>query len=136
MGAVVLDMEGNLAVAVSTGGRSGKLPGRIGDSPCIGTGSYANRYAAVCGTGSGEHFVNAAACAQVCFMVEYGGMSLNDAVRKVVYEKMEKGSGGIIAVSCDGDIAMECNSAGMYRGFADSSGNRDIFFLNKDSEKS
>ncbi|GMH33448.1 hypothetical protein BSKO_01282 [Bryopsis sp. KO-2023] len=126
VGAVARDSDGNLAVAVSTGGMTNKLPGRIGDSPSIGTGCFATPFAAVCGTGTGEAFANQASAAQVCFAMEYGGLSLQDAVLKVLHEKMDKEAGGIIAVDADGEIAMEISSTGMFRAAQDSNGNYEM----------
>lgn len=86
-----MDQDGKLAVAISTGGRTNKLPGRIGDTPTVGTGFYANKVAAVSGTGDGEIFLKNCTCARVCFMMEYGGLTLQEAVNKTIFEDMKKG---------------------------------------------
>ncbi|CAD7698821.1 unnamed protein product [Ostreobium quekettii] len=126
VGAVVRDGEGRVAAAVSTGGRSNKMAGRVGDSACVGAGVYAGPLAAVCGTGVGEAFVRHSACAQVGFAMQYGKLSLQEAVRKVVYEEMDEGDGGIIAVGADGSMSVEFNSLGMFWGKQHSEGGREF----------
>jgi L-asparaginase / beta-aspartyl-peptidase len=127
VGAVALDVHGNLAAATSTGGRSGKMPGRIGDSPIHGAGNYAsNASCAVSGTGVGEQFIRHAVARDVAALMEYRGLSLEEAARIVVFEKLREGDGGLIAVSKDGEIAMPFNTPGMFRGAADWTGRFDV----------
>jgi L-asparaginase / beta-aspartyl-peptidase len=124
VGAVALDQGGNLAAATSTGGNTNKRPGRIGDSPIIGAGTYANnKTCAVSATGDGEFFMRAVAAHDVSALVEYGGMTLSEAARTVI-EKVGAlgGTGGLIAVDRDGNIALPFNTTGMYRGFIDVDG--------------
>lgn len=118
VGAVALDAHGNLAAATSTGGMVLKRWGRIGDSPVIGAGTYAdNRAAAVSATGYGEMFLRAVAAHDVCARVRYLGQDLTTASREVLAEVARLGgSGGLIAVTPQGEVAMEFNSDGMYRG--------------------
>ncbi|MCM2251551.1 MAG: isoaspartyl peptidase/L-asparaginase [Ramlibacter sp.] len=121
VGAVALDARGNLAAATSTGGMTNKQPGRIGDSPVIGAGTYAdNRTAAVSCTGTGEMFMRVAAAHDICARMAYGGLSLEQAARQVVMEVLPAigGRGGLIAVDAQGNLSMPFNTEGMYRGFA------------------
>ncbi|ROP59970.1 asparaginase [Enterobacter sp. BIGb0383] len=120
VGAVALDAEGNLAAATSTGGMTNKQVGRVGDSPILGAGCYAsNRTVAVSCTGTGETFMRTLAAYDVAAMMEYGGLSLEKAADRVVMEKITSlgGSGGLIAVDGQGNIALPFNSEGMYRGY-------------------
>jgi len=128
VGAVALDRHGNLAAATSTGGVSGKLPGRVGDSPLIGAGTYAdNRSCAVSGTGLGELFVRAVLAYDVAARMRYGGEPLAHAASAALNEiKKLGGGGGLIAVDRRGNIAMPFNSAGMYRACIDARGRRAI----------
>jgi beta-aspartyl-peptidase (threonine type) len=118
VGAVALDQNGNLAAATSTGGTTNKRPGRIGDSPIIGAGTYAsNATCAVSGTGDGEYFIRAAVAYDVSALMDYRGMKLAEAAETVL-EKVAKlgGTGGVIAIDHDGNMARPFNSSGMYRG--------------------
>jgi len=118
VGAVALDGRGRLAAATSTGGMTGKRFGRIGDSPIIGAGTYAdNRSCAVSATGHGEIFIRAAVAHDICSRIRFGRRSLATAVREVVLEELPAmhGEGGVIAMDAGGDIAMEFNSEGMFR---------------------
>jgi len=118
VGAVALDRQGRLAAATSTGGMTGKRFRRIGDSPIIGAGTYADdRACAVSATGHGEVFIRAAVAHDVCARVRYAGLSLAQAVRDVVHEELAAlgGEGGVIAIDRHGEIAMEFNSEGMFR---------------------
>jgi beta-aspartyl-peptidase (threonine type) len=118
VGAVALDAEGRLAAATSTGGMTGKRYGRIGDSPIIGAGTYADdRSCAVSATGHGEIFIRAAVAHDICSRMRFGGRALSDAVREVVLEELPamRGEGGVIAIDGKGEIAMEFNSEGMFR---------------------
>ncbi len=124
VGAVALDNDGNLAAATSTGGTTNKRPGRIGDSPVIGAGTYANNATcAVSGTGDGEYFIRATVASNVSALMEYGGMSLKEAAQ-IALDKMAKlgGAGGLIAIDHQGNIALPFNTSGMYRGYTDPNG--------------
>src|SRR5580693_7892510 len=118
VGAVALDGGGRLAAATSTGGMTGKRYNRIGDSPIIGAGTYADdRSCAVSATGHGEVFIRAAVAHDICSRMRFGGRALRDAVREVVLEELIKlgGEGGVVAIDARGEIAMEFNSEGMFR---------------------
>jgi L-asparaginase / beta-aspartyl-peptidase len=118
VGAVARDSAGRLAAATSTGGMTGKRYSRIGDSPIIGAGTYADdRSCAVSATGHGEAFIRAAAAHDICARMRFGGRSLTEAVREVVLEELPalRGEGGVIAIDAQGEIAMEFNSEGMFR---------------------
>src|SRR5271165_5522374 len=118
VGAVALDAAGRLAAATSTGGMTGKRYNRIGDSPIIGAGTYAdNRCCAVSATGHGEVFIRAAVAHDICARMRYGGRSLAEAVHEVVLEELPAlhGEGGVVAIDTRGEIAMEFNSEGMFR---------------------
>ncbi len=120
VGAVALDALGNLAAATSTGGMTNKQAGRIGDTPIIGAGCYANNATvAVSSTGTGEVFMRTVAAYDVSALIEYAGLSLQQASDKVVMEKLLAmgGSGGLIAIDRFGNVALPFNSEGMYRGF-------------------
>lgn len=121
VGAVALDMHGHLAAATSTGGVTNKLPGRVGDSPLVGAGCYANdATVAVSCTGMGEAFIRGMAAHDVSALMEYAGLSLQAATARVVMEKLPPlgGRGGLIAVAANSDIALPFNTEGMYRGWA------------------
>jgi L-asparaginase / beta-aspartyl-peptidase len=125
VGAVACDANGNIAAATSTGGMTNKKYGRIGDSPLIGCGTYANNK--TCGiscTGHGEPFIRAVAAYDVSCLMEYKGMNLLEAMHEVVNNKLPKmnGEGGMIGVDAAGNVAMVLNSAGMYRGMRNSDG--------------
>lgn len=119
VGAVARDRNGNLAAATSTGGMTGKAPGRVGDSPVIGAGTWAdNETCAVSGTGHGEIFIRYAAGHEIASRMRHAGHSLNEASRAVVMDLLAPagGSGGIIAVDRTGAVSLPFNCAGMYRG--------------------
>lgn len=127
VGAVARDSKGNLAAATSTGGMTNKRWGRIGDSPIIGAGTYANNAScAVSATGHGEYFIRSVVAYDICALMEYRGLSLADAAREVVQGKLRErgGEGGIIAVDSKGQAVLEFNSPGMFRGLRDSNGQR------------
>ena len=129
MGAVALDRSGNIAAATSTGGMTNKKYGRIGDSPIIGSGTYANnKTCAVSCTGSGEYFLRGVTAYDVSCLIEYKGMSLKEACDEVIYNRMIqiKGDGGLIAIDTTGNIAMPFNTEGMYRASIDVNGNSKI----------
>ena len=124
VGAVALDRNGNLAAATSTGGTTNKRPGRVGDSPVIGAGTYANNSTcAVSDTGDGEYFIRATVAHDVSALMEYRGMSLKEAAQSVL-DKVAKlgGSGGLIAIDRQGNIALPFNTSGMYRAYVDPNG--------------
>ena len=129
VGAVACDGNGNIAAATSTGGMTNKKYGRIGDSPVIGCGTYAhNRTCAISCTGHGEPFIRAVAAYDVSCLMEYKGLSLQEAMRIVVHEKLPAigGEGGMIGVDAQGNISMQFNSAGMYRGARSSRGVEEV----------
>ena len=128
VGAVALDADGNLAAATSTGGYTGKMPGRIGDSPLIGAGTYAdNRACAVSGTGHGEAFIRAAVAHDICARMLYLKAPLLAAARAALKKVAGLGSdGGVVAVDRRGNIAMPFNSEGMYRACIDRRGRRSV----------
>ena len=116
VGCVALDVAGRLAAATSTGGVFDKLPGRVGDSPIIGSGTWADGAVAVSCTGQGEFFMRTSAAAQVAFRMRLGGQGLADAAEAVLAEvKAMGGEGGLIAVGADGSVTMPYVSAGMKR---------------------
>jgi beta-aspartyl-peptidase (threonine type) len=118
VGAVALDMAGNLAAGTSTGGMTNKKFGRVGDSPVIGAGTYAdNQTCAVSATGDGEFFIRAAVAHDISALVGYKGMSVKDAANRAL-EKVKKlgGTGGVIVLDREGNFATPFNTAGMYRG--------------------
>lgn len=124
VGAVALDQNGNLAAATSTGGTTNKRPGRVGDTPVIGAGTYANNATcAVSATGDGEYFIRATVGRDVSALMEYRGISLNDAAQATL-DKVAKlgGTGGLIAIDRQGNITLPFNTAGMYRGHVDPNG--------------
>ena len=121
VGAVALDVHGNLAAATSTGGMTNKRYNRIGDSPVIGAGTYANNNTcAISCTGHGEYFLRAVVAYDISCLMEYKGLSLQEACEKVVNDKLVKfgGEGGLVAVDAKGNICLPFNSEGMYRGYA------------------
>jgi len=129
VGAVALDMKGNIAAATSTGGMTNKQFGRVGDSPIIGAGTYANnKTCAISCTGHGEPFIRAVTAYDVSCLMEYKGLSLHDAMHVVVHDKLLKldGEGGMIGVDAKGNTAMMFNSEGMYRGLKKNSGEIEI----------
>jgi beta-aspartyl-peptidase (threonine type) len=117
-GVVALDKQGNIAAGTSTGGMQGKMPGRIGDSPIIGAGTYAsNQSCAVSGTGTGEYFIRLGVAREVCNLVYFRHMKLQDAADEVIHKELEAlhGDGGVIAISPDGQMAWSFNTPGMFR---------------------
>lgn len=127
VGAVAVDARGDVAAATSTGGMTNKRWGRIGDAPIIGAGTYANNAScAVSATGHGEYFIRSVVAHDICALVEYRGWSLERAAKEVVQGKLVQrgGEGGIIAVDPKGNLVLEFNSPGMFRGLRDSSGRR------------
>ncbi len=126
VGCVALDVAGNLAAATSTGGLTLKRFGRIGDSPLIGAGNYADNTCAVSGTGQGEEFIRHVVAYDVAARMRYGGATLTAAVQAIVGEVLKPGDGGLIAVARDGELVMAFNTEGMYRAAADSRGRFEV----------
>ncbi|WP_250435299.1 isoaspartyl peptidase/L-asparaginase family protein [Hanstruepera flava] len=129
VGAVACDQEGNIAAATSTGGMTNKKWGRVGDSPMIGAGNYANnKTCAVSCTGSGEFFIRGVVAYDVSCLMEHRGMSLEDASNEVINKRILEigGDGGLIAVDSKGNIAMPFNTEGMYRASKSSSGVEEV----------
>jgi beta-aspartyl-peptidase (threonine type) len=129
VGCVALDMNGNLAAGTSTGGMMMKMRGRIGDSPIIGAGTYAdNTTCAVSCTGTGEYFIRNAVAYDITAQMKYKKMTVNEAATYVIMEKLKQqgGGGGLIAVDKDGNIAMPFNTAMMFRGFVKSNGSSGV----------
>lgn len=119
VGAVALDFQGNLASATSTGGMTNKKYGRIGDSPIIGAGTYANNNTcAVSCTGHGEFFLRAVVAHEVSSLIKYTQCTLEEATQQVIHQQLKKikGKGGLIAIDTQGNISLEYNTKGMYRG--------------------
>jgi len=129
VGAVALDKNGNLAAGTSTGGMTNKQYGRIGDSPIIGSGTYAdNATCAVSCTGHGEYFMRSVVAYDLAAMIKYKKMTLQEAANHLVNKKLVdfKGSGGLIAVDTAGHVAMPFNTAGMYRGYIKADGKKEV----------
>jgi len=129
VGAVARDVHGNLAAGTSTGGMTNKKFNRIGDSPIIGSGTYANNNTcAISCTGHGEYFIRAVVAYDISCLMEYKGLSLEKACEIVVMEKLVKigGEGGLIAVDHQGNICLPFNSEGMYRGWVENGSKREI----------
>jgi L-asparaginase / beta-aspartyl-peptidase len=117
-GVVALDRSGNIAAGTSTGGMQAKMPGRVGDSPIINAGTYAsNQSCAVSGTGTGEYFIRLGVAREVCNLVYFKKMKLQDAVDQVIHKELEAlhGDGGVIAITPDGQLAWSFNTPGMFR---------------------
>jgi len=125
VGCVALDKNGNLAAGTSTGGMTNKKWNRIGDSPIIGAGTYANnKTCAVSGTGHGEYFIRANVAYDISALMEYKKLSLQEAAKEVIQNKLKNmgGDGGIIAIDAKGNLVAEFNTAGMYRAMVDENG--------------
>ncbi len=123
VGCVALDRNGDLAAGTSTGGLTGKRFGRVGDSPIVGAGTWAdNRTCAVSCTGTGEEFIRYGVAQRIGDMMEYGGLSLLEAAEQVVHGILQEGDGGLIALDARGNVAMVYNTGGMFRGVASSDG--------------
>ncbi|MEP6941119.1 MAG: isoaspartyl peptidase/L-asparaginase, partial [Rudaea sp.] len=131
VGAVALDVRGNLAAGTSTGGMTNKRFGRVGDSPIIGAGTYADERCAVSATGWGEYYIRAAAARDICARVEYRGDKLAKAAADVVLGVIPKmgGDGGVIALDADGNFTTPFNTEGMFRGWIDRDGKMHIAVL-------
>ena len=125
VGAVACDVNGNIAACTSTGGMTNKKYGRVGDSPMIGAGTYANnKTCAISCTGHGEPFIKAVAAYDVSCLMDYKGMNLKEAMNQTVNVKLINmdGEGGMIGVDAEGNFSMLFNSAGMYRGVKNNEG--------------
>lgn len=124
IGAVALDQAGNLAAATSTGGNTNKRPGRLGDTPIIGAGTYANNQTcAMSATGDGEYFIRVVAGHEISALMEHGALPLAQAAQAVIDKVTELGgAGGLIAIDRHGNISLPFNTAGMYRGHVNSTG--------------
>ena len=119
VGALALDQMGHLAAATSTGGLTNKRYGRIGDSPIIGAGTYANSFCAVSATGQGEYFIRYTVARDICARAEYLKISVAEAAETVIHQvlpEIEGGTGGVITLDAEGNVSMPFNTAGMYRG--------------------
>jgi beta-aspartyl-peptidase (threonine type) len=129
VGAVARDSRGNLAAATSTGGMTNKRWGRVGDSPIIGAGNYAdNDSCAVSATGSGEFFIRSVLAHEISALMKYRGLAVEEAARQAVRERLQGigGDGGVIVVDREGNVAMQFNTEGMFRGTRDSRGRREV----------
>jgi L-asparaginase / beta-aspartyl-peptidase len=137
VGAVALDRAGNLAAATSTGGLTNKMLGRVGDSPIIGAGTYANNEScAVSGTGEGEYYIRQVLAYDICALMQYRHLTLAQAVHEEIHVKLQRsgGEGGVIALDRTGNIAMDFNSVGMFRGARDSHGRREVAMYREDAK--
>ena len=135
VGVVVLDEAGNLVAGTSTGGMTGKRWGRIGDSPVIGAGTYAdNRSCAVSATGHGEYFIRHTVARDICARMQFGGATLEEAANTVVMEELIEadGEGGIVAVDPSGRVALVFNTSGMYRASVDATGQKIVGIYGED----
>ncbi|CAK9144618.1 unnamed protein product [Ilex paraguariensis] len=126
VGCVAVDGHGNLAAATSTGGFVNKMVGRIGDTPIIGAGTYANSLCAVSATGKGEAIIRSTVARDVASLMEYKGLSLKDAATYVIEECVPRGTAGLIAVSATGEVTMPFNTTGMFRACATEDGYSEI----------
>lgn len=138
VGCCALDKNGNLAAGTSTGGMANKRYNRVGDSPIIGAGTYANNNTcAVSATGHGEYFIRWTVAHDISALMEYKGLSLRDASELVVNDKLVKagGSGGVICMDRSGNISMPFNSTGMFRGYATAVGEEGIFIYKDEGMK-
>lgn len=129
VGCVVLDQSGGLAAATSTGGLTGKRWGRVGDSPIIGAGNYADGFAAVSGTGTGEEYIRYGVARTVSARMQFAGQSLEEAAHAVVFDTLAPDDGGLIGVDRDGNLTAQYNTEGMYRGLADSRGRFEVLIF-------
>ncbi|XP_014507145.1 isoaspartyl peptidase/L-asparaginase [Vigna radiata var. radiata] len=126
VGCVAVDGNGNLASATSTGGLVNKMVGRIGDTPVIGAGTYADTRCAVSATGKGEAIIRGTVARDVAALMEFKGLSLEEAATCVVHERTPKGTVGLVAVSAKGEVAMPFNTTGMFRACATEDGYSEI----------
>ncbi|WP_079248272.1 isoaspartyl peptidase/L-asparaginase [Lysobacter antibioticus] len=134
VGAVALDAQGRLAAGTSTGGMTNKRYGRVGDSPIIGSGTYADARCAVSGTGWGEYYIRAVAAHDICARVAYGKQDLREAAESVINREIPAagGNGGAIVLGADGRFALPFNTEGMYRGWIDAKGEPQVALFKDD----
>jgi beta-aspartyl-peptidase (threonine type) len=135
VGAVALDLNGNLAAATSTGGMTNKMKGRVGDSPIIGAGTYAdNKSCAVSATGHGEYFIRNVVAYDIAALMKYSGVSLKEASNYVIMKKLkdQEAEGGIIALDKAGNFVMTFNTKGMYRAYKNSNGFEDVLIFEEE----
>jgi beta-aspartyl-peptidase (threonine type) len=133
VGVVALDRQGNVAAGTSTGGLQGKMPGRVGDSPIIGAGTYAsNQSCAVSGTGVGEFFIRFTVAREICALVQYKGFTLQQAADEVIHKQLAPihGDGGVIALTPDGQLAWSFNTPGMFRARLAEGGKIEVHIYN------
>jgi beta-aspartyl-peptidase (threonine type) len=138
VGAVARDRKGNLFAATSTGGITAKIPGRVGDSPHIGAGTYANnRTCAVSATGQGEFFIRSVVAYDIHALMDYKGLTLHQAVDEVVQHKLRAlpAEGGVIAIDAQGNIEMSFNTEGMFRGARDSTGRHELSIYHDETKR-
>ena len=134
VGCVAIDINGNIVAGTSTGGMTNKKWGRIGDSAIIGSGTYANNNSCgISSTGSGEYFIRTVAAYQVSSLLEYNDYNLNNAMSKVIHEKIGGigGDGGMIGIDKNSNISMEFNTPGMYRAFVNKNEEKEILLYEK-----
>ncbi|NLE34197.1 MAG: isoaspartyl peptidase/L-asparaginase [Bacteroidales bacterium] len=138
VGCVALDMNGDLAAGTSTGGMTNKRYNRIGDAPVIGAGTYANNATcAVSATGHGEFFIRYTVAHDISALMEYKGLTLDEAAREVINEKLVKagGTGGVISVDRKGNVSMPFNTEGMYRGYRTAGGKTGVFIYSDEPDR-
>lgn len=127
VGCVALDKSGNICAGTSTGGRTNKKYGRIGDSPLIGSGTYAkNTTCGISATGHGEFFIRYAVCHEISALMEYKKMTVQEAAKDVIQNQLKAvgGDGGVVCLDSQGNYAMEFNTSGMFRAYGNSNGER------------
>lgn len=137
VGCVALDKNGNLAAGTSTGGMANKKFGRIGDSPIIGAGTYANnKTCAVSCTGWGEYYIRGVVAYDMSALMEYAGLSVNEAAKRIIHEKQPKlgGNGGILAMDHFGNVSIDFNTPGMFRAKMNENGTLTIGMYGRDEE--
>ncbi|XP_071696051.1 isoaspartyl peptidase/L-asparaginase-like [Rutidosis leptorrhynchoides] len=132
VGCVAVDGQGNLTAATSTGGLVNKMVGRIGDTPIIGAGTYANKYCAVSATGIGEVIMRETVARDVAAVMEYKGLGLKEAAAYIIHEVLPKGTAGLVAVSVAGEVAMPFNTPGMFRACATEDGFKEVAIWSSD----
>jgi beta-aspartyl-peptidase (threonine type) len=136
VGAVALDQHGKLSAATSTGGMTNKRWGRVGDSPIIGAGTYADTRCAISATGWGEYFIRSTAARDISARVEFGGQSISEAANALIMDVIPQlgGDGGVIALDAQGNFSLPYNTDGMYRGWVDREGIAHVAILSDDEE--
>jgi beta-aspartyl-peptidase (threonine type) len=134
VGAVAIDRHGNLAAGTSTGGLTAKRHGRVGDSPIIGAGTFAdNKSCAISATGDGEYFIRAVAAHDIAALVEYKGMTIKQAAEEVLFRKIKPtgGDGAVIVLDPKGNLAMSYTTDGLYRGYVTADGRRKVMIYDE-----